>query len=669
MKIEQIEPDKLEPAFGILMATAQFGGKLGERPRIGVAWGVVPPGGATTAHRHDEFEMFVILEGAGRILTDNGEARVGPGQSVLFDPFELHTLHADANAAVKFVTVYWRDAGQTARGSKAPAARLQGPVFVASTPPTPNGDLHLGHVSGPYLGADIHRRYLRMRGIAAYHVTGSDDYQSYTEAKARQMSVSPQEAADKFANLIAGTLQALDIEVDQFTRSSRTRGYHEAALAFLGRLQDAGAVTRASMPALFEPDTGAYLYEVDVVGRCPACRTPTSGNICEQCGSPNMCTDLIEPRSKRSGRAPLEKAIERLHFRLPDYLDEIRRHHAEARMGTRLRTLIETLASRGILEVAVSHPAEWGIPVGRKGPEGQVVWAWLEMIVGFLIGIRAIRAPQAAGEADVELPADGRIVHFFGYDNAFYHTVLFPAALRAAYPERELKIDYVFNEFYLLDGAKFSTSRGHAVWGREILAHANADAVRFFLCHTRPETERTNFTWMDFDRVIRDELIGEWQAWIADLDRRVADAFGRVAPDAGVWTQEQREFFDRLQWFGETIADSYEVEGFSPQRATRLLCELVRESRRFAAAERHWHDCSSQQSFLRTSVALELAAARQLALLAAPLMPAFSRHLLAGLGEQASEPLMWPEYPAFPTPGTTIRVSADFRYRMQQAAQ
>jgi methionyl-tRNA synthetase len=660
MRIQRIKADDLAPAFGILMAALDFNGELADQP-LGVSVGVVPPGGETTAHRHDETELIVVIDGSGRIRTDDVEACVGPGHAILFDPFETHTLREEGNAGLRFLTVYWRDrARANQRASATRSSRSGMPVIVTSTPPTPNGDLHLGHAGGPYLGADVHCRYLRMCGVPAFHITGSDDYQSYTLAKAIQLGLTAQQTADHFADRIAQTLAAMEIHVDQFTRSSHTPGYRQRVTDFLAKLRHAGVVRLECRPALFDGATGAYLYEVDVSGGCPNCGSSTGGNICEECGHPNVCTDLAEPRSKLAAAPPFAKSIERLHFRLSDCLDAVRRHHDASRMATRLRVLLDGLVSRGLPDVAVTHPSDWGIPAEGDALERQVIWVWLEMVVGFLVGMTELSAREGLPWTPAEPPHNVSIVHFFGYDNAFYHTILFPAALQVVYPDYPLRITYVCNEFYLLEGAKFSTSRNHAIWAHEFLMKAGVDETRFFLAYTRPELERTNFSWRKFDATVERELVDAWHAWLVNLNDRVAAQFGGKAPDAGVWTLEQRDFMAMLQRFADSAANAYAAESFSLQRAARVLCELVRESRKFAAGERHWGEFGTRSSEYRTSIALELAAARQLALLAKPLMPGFSGRILAGLGESSPDRPLWPDHPAPPAPGTPICIDSAF---------
>ncbi|MER9946468.1 cupin domain-containing protein, partial [Mesorhizobium sp. M0092] len=177
--------------------------------RTGFSFGKVGPGVTSEPHRHDEIEAFVILSGSGKVRTDLGEISVEAGDVVLFHPFEAHVLCNDGNEDLDFVDVYWRD-GEAALDVAAKTTAPRGPIFVFSTPPTPNGDLHLGHLSGPYFGADVYTRFLRMKGVEAYHLTGSDDYQSYVATRADADQSTPANVARYYADEICATLALLD---------------------------------------------------------------------------------------------------------------------------------------------------------------------------------------------------------------------------------------------------------------------------------------------------------------------------------------------------------------------------------------------------------------------------------------------------------------------------
>lgn len=508
------------------------------------------------------------------------------------------------------------------------------PVFVFSTPPTPNGDLHLGHVSGPYLGADAFVRFQRLNGVDAWHLTGSDDHQSYVVECARREGSTPAGTAAHHGAEIAATLALMDIDVDQYTVTSTDPRYAEGLRAYFARLAGSGRVAPREDAALFDAETGDYLYEVDVSGRCPTCDEPAGGNICEECGEPNSCADLTDPRSGRSAAAPRVGTVTRHSLPLHEFRDDLAAHHARGRTPERLRELAARLMGRERLDVALTHPADWGIAPAPGGD--QVIWVWPEMSYGFLHGIAALGEGLGRDWSAGSPSADWKIVHFFGYDNSFYHAVLYPILYQLAHPDWHCDIDYHVNEFYLLEDAKFSTSRRHAVWAKDFVGEHNVDAVRFFLAGTRPEGRRTSFRHAAYESVLTDVLIGTWQTWLDDLGARVRTDHAGQAPPPG----EDTAFRATLERRRAALTACLGQDAFSLNRAAEELTGLVED------AVRHLDDTSGE------AVADELAAAWLLVCGALPVMPRFAARLAGALGLPV--PTTWPERVEYLPAGTAI---------------
>jgi methionyl-tRNA synthetase len=238
--------------------------------------------------------------------------------------------------------------------------------------------------------------------------------------------------------------------------------------------------------------------------------------------------------------------------------------------------------------------------------------------------------------------------------------VLFPALWLAYDPDINLAQAFVTNEFLRLDGAKFSTSRGHAIWGHEILSRVPADVLRFYLAWSGPEREQTNFILGEMEATVEREL-GSWQEWLRDLGARVERVFDGVTPWSGAWTDEHQQFFLAVKRIATEVATAYEAESFSPSRAVRQLAELVRLARRFAEAESHWVRVARGREEVRNAFALELSAARALALFSAPVMPGFSARLWQALGYKApAGPLPWEEIPELLPGGHKVSGLATF---------
>ncbi|MER8868008.1 class I tRNA ligase family protein [Mesorhizobium sp. M0751] len=633
---------ELSRAFGIDMATLGTGSA-----RTGFSFGKVGPGITSEPHRHDEIEAFVVLSGAGKVTTDRGEISVEAGDVVLFHPFEAHVLRNDGDEDLNFVDVYWRDA-EAALDAAAKTTAPRGPIFVFSTPPTPNGDLHLGHLSGPYFGADVYTRFLRMKGVEAYHLTGSDDNQSYVTTRADADQSTPANVAHYYADEIRATLALFDCEVHSFQLTTGDDGYCEFQAACFRSLLSSTAVDLRQSPALFDAVTGHYLYEPDVSGLCPDCGGSAGGNICEECGAPNLCHDLGAARSRQSAEAPLVGSVGRPELALDRCYDNIDRHLRASGVPLRILDLFARLRRRGNFSVPITHPSDWGLPA--EGFPGQVIWVWPEMAFGFLYKIQAL-GRLLGRDWKAEMPGnDWQIVHFFGFDNSFYHALLYPALYAEVFSHWTPRIHYHVNEFYLLDGKKFSTSCRHAVWGKEVLSPKTVDVVRLHLGLTRPEGERTDFTLDALRRTENEVFQGIWLNWLDALNQEIKQDFGGRVPDAGDWSPADRAFFARIEIYRAAMERAYSDEGFSVRRAAAQVCDFVRDcviyrrAQDYAAARRFYPARN------RTSLALQTTAAAILAPTLAPLMPRFARTLARGIDGVSTE--TWPRSVQRLAPGT-----------------
>ncbi|WP_136617660.1 MULTISPECIES: class I tRNA ligase family protein [Mesorhizobium] len=635
---------QLSRAFGIDMAALGTGSA-----GTGFSFGKVAPGVTSEPHRHDEIEAFVVLSGVGKVRTDLGEISVAAGDVVLFHPFEAHVLHNDGDEDLNFVDVYWRD-GKAALEAAAQAATPRGPIFVFSTPPTPNGDLHLGHLSGPYFGAEVYTRFLRMKGVEAYHLTGSDDYQSYVATRADAEQSTPAKVARHYGDEIRATLALLDCEVHSFLPTLGDRAYAEFQAGCFRSLLSSTAVDLRQSPALFDAVTGDYLYEPDVSGLCPDCGGSAAGNICEECGAPNLCHDLDAVRSRRSAEAPVVGSVRRPELALERCYVNIDRHLRASGAPVRIMDLFARLRQRGDLSVPITHPSNWGLPA--EGLPGQVIWAWPEMAFGFLYNIQTL-ATSLGRDWNAALPSnDWQIVHFFGFDNSFYHALLYPALYAEVFSHWTPRIRYHVNEFYLLDGQKFSTSRGHAVWGKEVLGPKTVDVVRLHLGLTRPEGERTNFTLDALRRTENEVFQGIWLNWLDALHREIKQDFGGCVPDAGDWAPADRAFFARIEIHRAAMERVYSDDGFSVRQAAAQACDFVSDCVVYRRAQDYEAARRLYSARTRTSLALQTTAAAILAQTLAPLMPRFASTLARGIEGVSTE--TWPTSVRRLAPGTTF---------------
>lgn len=536
-------------------------------------------------------------------------------------------------------------------------------VFVTASPPTPNGDLHLGHLSGPYLGADVVTRYQKLCGAQARYVVGTDDNQSYVPLKAVQNGVSPEAVAADYGDTIEQTLRAAMVQLDHYVRPLRSPHHSRCAREMVRRLHRSGVLVERDSTALYCEGCRQYLCETFVSGGCPHCGSGADGNVCEQCGHPNGGADLVAPTCKLCGRVPVPRALRRLFFPLSRFTDQLTRYWDGTQMPPHVRALCESVARAGLPDIAVTHPSSWGLPVPVAGYDEQRINPWFEMAPGYLASAAECRGePVRESEPIAEawnIMGAQQVVQCFGYDNGFFHTALYPAVFMAL-GEVRLPDVFLINEFYRLDGAKFSTSRKHAIWAKDFLAAEPVDAVRYYLCCDRPAATRTNFTLSGFRDVVDRELIGTWQAWLDELGERLAAEFGGTSPVIAGWRSDHDHFLRYLTTTVTQVADTLEAACFAPDRAARLLGELVRTSRDFGRSWDQARTAAGCDGHRQSARALEYTAARTLASLAYPIMPGFAEKLWHDLG-CAGTPVEhgWPD-PVQVAPPATVRIDCGY---------
>ncbi|MBZ5508009.1 MAG: class I tRNA ligase family protein [Acidobacteriia bacterium] len=528
-------------------------------------------------------------------------------------------------------------------------------VLVLAPPPTPNGDLHVGHLSGPYLRADIYARYSRMLGNETYYLCGIDEHQSYVALKGRQIGLGPQETADRFAAEIEQTLSAAHIQIDLIARPSRLPHHRALVEKLFHQLHREGRIVEREESCLFCNTCQMYLFEAYVRGFCPHCDEPSGGNSCEACGRPNDCRDLRRPVCNICGTRANFQNVMRSYLPLSPYEKQLQEYLETATMSSNVRSLCEQMIKDGLPEVAVTHPANWGLSV--PGSSGQKIYVWFEMAAGLLAATQALSEAidEPGGWERFWKSTDVEIVKFLGFDNTFFYSLFFSAIFQAWDREIRLPQALLANEFYRLDGLKFSTSRNHAIWGSELLRDQNVDLVRFYLSYTGPETEQTSFTLAEYEQAVRRELLDGVQGWLHQLGSAVSNEYSGIAPSPGVWTETMHSFYGRLNDIVRKTGVGYSAKEFSTQRVARLLLDLAREARFFSHSEGHWKRVSDRRLTRNTAIALELLAAKTLALLSAPIMPGFAARLWQDLGQTKSLQIQsWPHDLEWVRPGTLI---------------
>ncbi|WP_210487808.1 class I tRNA ligase family protein [Pantoea ananatis] len=404
-------------------------------------------------------------------------------------------------------------------------------TLIIAPPPTPNGDLHVGHMAGPYLAGDIYARYLRLNGKAVNYATGTDDSQTYVVTSALKLGTTPEELCRQSSEDIHSSLKLWGVDLDGYAPFDD--GYKKSVYKFLNPLFENGKLLKKTVRLPYSAHRGEYMVESFVAGECPVCLAHSRGGLCEGCGHPNNFDMLVRPTSTLPPYEPLEyREAEILVFPVEQYRNELEAYYA-ARKGQwrpHILQLMDELFSRELIDFPVTYPVSWGLPSHFPGTEGQVLNAWIE-------GMPASMYCNACGEITADRSADAdatwrsetgnALMYFLGFDNSYFWGVTHLALLMAHEGKYILPHTIVPNEFYELENSKFSTSRGHLIWARDLVSELPRDYARFYLCLTSPEHNRNNFSRAALKQILNERLITSWnllvsaykaQDWNARID-------------------------------------------------------------------------------------------------------------------------------------------------------
>ncbi|MGW4033993.1 class I tRNA ligase family protein [Streptomyces sp. NPDC004838] len=442
-------------------------------------------------------------------------------------------------------------------------------VAVISPAPTANGDLHLGHLAGPFLAADVFTRHQRAVGRDVVFGTGAQDTSTFVVTTARRLGVTPEALVADSTAKIESTLAAMGIAVDGFTRDEER--FTKQVLHFVSLLHDAGKLVLRPTLFPYSPGTGAYLVDGFVSGGCPNCLAEGCAGLCESCGHPLAAGDLISPRSTENPDEVLElREVPILVLPLEEYREQLREYFASSGAALRphMAQAVREMLARPLPDFPLTYPVGGGIPAPFAEVPGQSVNPNAETMAWSIF--TTVLAAEERGEvvaADDQLwwPESGtEVVYFLGFDNTFPFAIAGAAMLLALHDRYALPTRFVTNEFYELDHRKFSTSRGHLVWGREFADRLPRDVGRYHLAATSPENQRTNFGWSAVAAVTGARLVEPWN---------------RVAAKAGRWTGQtlpvsaaSRAAADRIT---ERFAAAFSPDDFSLGRAAETLAEQL----------------------------------------------------------------------------------------------
>ena len=419
-------------------------------------------------------------------------------------------------------------------------------TLVTCALPYANGPVHIGHLAGVYVPADIYVRYLRMRGKEVLYVCGSDEHGVPITIKARAQGVSPQDIVDKYNRIIKDSFSGLGINFDVYSRTT-SKVHHDIASGFFKKLYDEGKFITRESEQFYDDEAKTFLADRYIIGTCPKCGNPNAyGDQCEKCGSTLSPEELIDPRSALSGSAPRKVKTKHWYLPLDKYepwlRDWILENHKEWK--TNVYGQCKSWLDGHLQPRAVSRDLDWGIPVPVEGAEGKVLYVWFDAPIGYISNSKEL-LPNSWEKWWKD--SDTRLVHFIGKDNIVFHCIVFPSMLKA-HGDYILPDNVPANEFLNLEGDKISTSRNWAVWLQDYLQDfpGQEDVLRYVLCANAPETKDNDFTWKDFQQRNNSELVA---------------IFGNFVNRAVVLTQK---------WFGGKVPGDLKPEAIDRETLSQI---------------------------------------------------------------------------------------------------
>ena len=490
--------------------------------------------------------------------------------------------------------------------------------LVTATPPTTNGDLHVGHLSGPYLAADVFSRAQKLLGHEVIYLSSGDDHQTYVVTRAEKLGVEPYALAARCNEEILYTLRAGDIDTDSF--SAPDKHYIEDVQQFFSTLEQRGIICDKKVIFPYSKSQQRYLFEAYVSGICPECYSSTAGAICETCGHPNDANSLMFPSfgSAVDGEDIEYRTITIKVLPLEKYRSAIIAFYQQKKtvMRPHLRTFLDEMLSSPLEDFPITYPSHWGIRAPFSGYENQVLNVWAEMLPG-LIHMTAKVSPDALWQ-----PKSGyQLVQFMGFDNSYYFSLVH-LALQLAQGDLVTPTAIITNEFFHLENQKFSTSRAHLIWAVDLLKDYGNDNVRFFLALVNPETQTTNFSEKEFIEAVKQKL----HTPLAQIAQVITQN-----PFDEMDVTDQHIHFTR---YAERMTRLYSLETFSLRQAAEATAQLLRLLSDKANST-SLEGAGTITNNLRAFVSLGLC---YISHFAKPLMPAFCERLKQAIHILESDP-------------------------------
>ena len=542
---------------------------------------------------------------------------------------------------------------------------------ITAALPYTNGPIHIGHLAGVYVPADIFARYQRLKNNEVAFICGSDEHGVAISIKAKKEHTTPQAIIDKYHAIIKQSFADFGISFDNYSRTSLPI-HHQTASDFFRKLYEQGDFIEEISEQLYDEEAHQFLADRFVIGTCPKCGTPEAyGDQCERCGSSLNATDLIDPKSSITGSKPTLKATKHWFLPLNRYQEFLEKWILEGHKNDwkpNVYGQVKSWLDDELKPRAVTRDLDWGIPVPVEGAEGKVLYVWFDAPIGYISSTKEWAEREGKDWRPFWQDKDTELVHFIGKDNIVFHCIIFPAMLKAE-GSYILPTNVPANEFLNLEGNKLSTSKNWAVWLHEYLQDFpnQQDVLRYALTANAPETKDNDFTWKDFQARNNNELVAIFGNFINRVAVLTQKYYEGEVPAAGTLNATDSETLQQLSELTQKIEQSLERYRF--REAQQELMNIARLGNKYLADEEPWKLIKTDAERVKTVMYVALQVATALAITSEPFLPFTSEKLknILQLGTTAWEQVKQNPTALLPT-GHKIGVATLLFEKIEDAA-
>jgi len=503
---------------------------------------------------------------------------------------------------------------------------------ITAALPYTNGPIHIGHLAGVYVPADIYARYLRLKGKDVAYISGSDEHGVAIPMRAKKEGVTPQNIIDKYHTIIKKSFEDFGISFDNYSRTS-AEIHHKTASDFFIKMYNEGDFIEEVTAQLYDAEADQFLADRFVVGTCPKCGFEESyGDQCENCGTSHNATDLINPKSAITGNVPTVKETKHWFLPLDKHEDFLRKWILEGHKKDwkpNVYGQVKSWVDDGLRPRAVTRDLDWGIPVPVEGAEGKVLYVWFDAPIGYISSTKEWAEREGKNWEDYWKKDDTKLVHFIGKDNIVFHCIIFPSMLKA-HGDYILPDNVPANEFLNLEGNKLSTSKNWAVWLHEYLEDFpnQQDVLRYTLTANAPESKDNDFTWKDFQAKNNNELVAIFGNFINRVVVLTNKYYTGVVPTPNDFTEVDEDVLAAVKEFPNVIGKS--IERYRFREASQELMNLARLGNKYLADEEPWKVIKVDEERVKTIMYVALQISAALAVVAEPFLP-FTATKLKGI--------------------------------------